>query len=78
MFYVSSPHSSGYTARPLWEHHSAYQYSTAIFVYSHKGYCIMIYTKVKQNLKWLLKDVLLKLSQHLPILLRLLLKNVKE
>ncbi len=77
MFYVSSPHSSGYTTRPLWEHYSAYQYSTAIFVNSHKGYCIMIYTKVKPYLK-MIKDVFLKLSRHLLIPLRLFLKNVKE
>ncbi len=77
MFYVSSPHSSGYTTRPLWEHHSAYQYSTAIFVYSHKGYCIILYVKVKHILNEWLKDELLTLLRRLLNLLRLLQKNVQ-
>lgn len=39
LFCVSSPHSNGYTARPHWEQHSANEYTTAIFVYSHKVHC---------------------------------------
>lgn len=42
LFCVSSPHSNGYTARPHREQHSANEYTTAIFVYSHKVHCTVI------------------------------------
>ncbi len=52
-FYVSSPHSYGYATRPLWEQYRARQYSTAIFVYSHKEHYIILVDKVKLEFQML-------------------------
>ena len=42
LFYVSSPYSVSYVTRPRREQHRAIQYTTAIFVNSHKLNCNII------------------------------------
>ncbi|PNZ71056.1 hypothetical protein E2556_03590 [Staphylococcus croceilyticus] len=58
LFYVSSPYSYSYVTRPLREQHSAQQYTTAIFVNSHKIHCTSIFKSVNTFIVILIIDFL--------------------